>query len=88
MPRFHFNVYEGVSLPDKKVTDLPDIPAGRKEGSRIAGLLLQESHETFWGDGDWRMEITDESGLLLLRLDVNGTHSPAALNLVPHTPLP
>ena len=36
MPRYHFNVHDGVSLPDRDGVELPNLPAARKEAVRYA----------------------------------------------------
>ncbi|WP_336487793.1 DUF6894 family protein [Methylobacterium nigriterrae] len=46
MPRFHFNVYDGVRLPDAEGTDLPDWQAARLEAIRKAGEILKEETRT------------------------------------------
>ena len=42
MPRYHFNVYDGVTLLDKKGVELPDTMFARREAIRYAGVLLEE----------------------------------------------
>ena len=74
---YHFNVYDGVDRLDRRGQELPDVPAARKEGSRIAGALLQNNHQSFWTGNDWHMEVTDPRGLVLLRIDVITSNSAA-----------
>ncbi len=69
MPRYHFNVYDGVTLLDKKGVELPDIKFARREAIRYAGVLLEEGARLESLGSEWRMEITDETGLILFRLD-------------------
>lgn len=68
MPRYHFNVHDGFDLPDPEGSDLPDLRAARIEAVRYAGSLLHDHAVTFWDHDDWRMEVTDEAGLILFSL--------------------
>lgn len=77
MPRYHFNVYDGVTLLDKKGVELPDHNFARREAIRYSGVLLEEGGERDDLGAEWRMEVTDDTGLILFRLDFFVTPSPA-----------
>jgi hypothetical protein len=83
MPRFFFNVYDGIDAPDREGTDLPDWSAGREEAIRLAGELLRDSAKQMALGEDWRMEVTDEAGLILFRLDFTVMTSPAVSGAAP-----
>lgn len=83
MPRYHFNVYDGVTLLDKKGVELPDTQFARREAIRYAGVLLEEGARLESLGEEWRMEITDETGLILFRLDFFVTPSAAITSLKP-----
>jgi hypothetical protein len=78
MPRFHFNVRDGSDLPDTDGTELPDLRTARHEAVKLAGRLLLDEPETFWGGADWRVEVTDATGLILFGLDFTATDAPVA----------
>jgi len=69
MPRYHFNLHDGVSQPDPDGTELPDLDAAREGAVRLVGELLQDGYKGIMPGDDWRLEVTDESGLILFRLD-------------------
>lgn len=69
MPRFHFNVHDGEDLPDRTGTELADWQDARLEAIRIAGAILRGDPGRIALGEDWRMEVTDETGLMLFRLD-------------------
>ncbi|RYF22147.1 MAG: hypothetical protein EOO77_04700 [Oxalobacteraceae bacterium] len=69
MPRYHFNVYDGVILLDKKGVELPEIMFARREAIRYAGVLLEEGARLENLGSEWRMEVTDDAGAILFRLD-------------------
>lgn len=83
MPRYHFNVYDGVTLLDKKGVELPDTNFARREAIRYSGALLEESAEQDNLGAEWRMEVTDATGLILFRLDFFVTPSAAAVPTSP-----
>lgn len=77
VPRFFFHVYDGVSLPDDEGTELPDWQAARTEAIATAGRIVADEGKRLKLGEDWRMEVTDDRGLLLFRLDFHITESPA-----------
>lgn len=77
MPHYHFNVYDGVSEIDRVGTELGDHNEARIEAMRLAGEILENTaHRLALGE-DWRMEVTDSSGLILFRLDFTVMESSA-----------
>jgi len=81
VPRYHFNVYDGVTLLDKKGVELPDTMFARREAIRYAGVLLEEGARLESLGSEWRMEVTDGSDLILFRLDFFVTPSPVMRRL-------
>ena len=77
MPRFHFNVYDGVSEIDREGTQLPSVLDARAEGLRLAGALLIEEAAKAAIKKDWRLEVTDGRGMILFRIDILLSVSPA-----------
>ena len=70
MPRFHFNVFDGVTAIDREGTQLAGTEEARAEGLRLAGAILaEEAHKADFGK-DWRLEITDGRGMILFRIDI------------------
>lgn len=76
MPRFYFNVYDGVSTPDGTGTVLADWQKARVEAIRLAGALLKDDAERLALSDDWRLEVADEYGLVLLRFDFISLEAP------------
>lgn len=80
MPRFHFHAYDGVNLPDRGGTELPDYAEARVEAMRLAGDILKNTaHRLALGE-DWHMEVTDDRGLVLFRLAFQVVEAPAVSN--------
>lgn len=77
MPRYHFNVRDGRDYPDPDGHVLPDLDAARRFALRYTCELLGSLDEQFWSGEPWSMEVTDEVGLVLFRLDFAGTEAPS-----------
>lgn len=79
MPRFYFNVHDGVNKLDKKGTVLPDRQAARIEAVRLAGdILKHEAHRVGLYE-DWRIEVTDQTGVILFQMTFQAVEAPVLL---------
>jgi hypothetical protein len=63
-------------MPDLDGTELASLSSARKEAVILAGALIKEHGQSFWDSQEWHMEVTDESGILLFRLDFMATEGP------------
>jgi hypothetical protein len=76
VPRYHFIVRDGTSLDDTDGTELPDLETARAEAVRLVGGLLRDAPANFWRVREWHVEVRDDSGLSLFRLDVTSSNAP------------
>ncbi len=67
MPRFYCNVHDGEPFLDQKGTDLPDLAAARREAIQTSARMLKDSAD-YWDGHEWRMEVVDETGRVVLIL--------------------
>jgi hypothetical protein len=74
---FHFNLRDGAYYRDPDGTELPDLRAARVEAVKLAGQLLLDKPDKFWEGSEWQVEVTDDSGLIIFRLDFTATDAPA-----------
>jgi hypothetical protein len=82
MPRYHFNVEDGLSGLDQDGTELPDLNSAQIEAVRLGGAMLREGAEQFWKGQQWKMDVTDAGGTILFKLifvAVDGTVQPSHL---------
>ena len=77
MPRFHFNILGGAVHRDFEGTELPDIKAAACEARRYAGRMLSDSALMPDTEEEWRVEVTDPLGLILLQIAVTVTGASA-----------
>ena len=76
MPRFHFNVYDGVTDIDHTGVELADWREARLVAIQHAGAIFKDDPKRLAIGEDWRMEVTDDSGLVLFRLDFSVMEAP------------
>lgn len=76
MPRFFFNVHDGHDYLDHEGTELPSLADARRHAAKYAGELLQTDPESFWSGEEWKMEVTDDRGLILFQLLFVGINAP------------
>lgn len=69
MPRYHFNVHDGHSLPDADGTQLADSTSARREAIRLTGMILAEDVFKIGPGESWQLEVTDHIGVVLFRLN-------------------
>ena len=79
MPRYHFNVHDGVCLPDVEGSDLPNCQAARLEAIHRAGEMLRDEPQSVALGEDWRIEVTDSTGLILFQMTFLVVEAPAML---------
>ena len=65
LPRYYFNVFDGVSAPDAEGTECADIYVAQSEALRMSGEIMRDLGMRFWGDSEWRLEVTDAAGRIL-----------------------
>ena len=68
MPRYFFNVHDGVSITDTVGSEHPDVDSARSEAvetiaERLRGTLLAKSDVSAW-----LMTVVDESGFTVIVL--------------------
>lgn len=68
MPRYFFNVRDGVSTVDPNGTELRDIYEAQSEAVKLSGELLCEVGGRFWDGGGWNIDVLDHTGHILFTL--------------------
>lgn len=77
MPRYHFNVYDGHAQMDADGTELPSAQVARIEALRLAGQIIGDSAALAGFGESWRVEVTDDAGLVLFCMDFRVADVPA-----------
>ena len=81
MPRYFFHRTDGTFDPDREGTELADLTTARIEAVKFAAGTMQEHPEDVWLGSGFRVEVTDEGGILLCTVVILGIDAPAAQEL-------
>ncbi|MDP4023460.1 hypothetical protein Q8W71_12550 [Methylobacterium sp. NEAU 140] len=73
MPRYFFHVHDGRSALDSDGTELPDRESACVEAIRLAGSLLRDDAAHLALGEAWRLEVADERGTGLYRVDIQAS---------------
>ena len=65
MPRYHFASVDGHREPDDDGMELADDEAAQLMAVKYAGEVLHSDPRELWGNGQWRVEVTNDEGVLL-----------------------
>lgn len=77
VPHFHFQVRTESHVLLTEGAELEGLDEARLEAARRCGDLLKEHAAQIWADEDWRMDVTDENGLILFVLMITAMKSSA-----------
>ena len=78
MPRFFFHHTDGGFDPDNEGTELPDLATARVEAVRYAAEVVRDRPDEVWSGETFRIEVSDEHGMLLCTVVILGLDAPAA----------
>lgn len=68
MPRYFFDIKDGVEFPDVEGSEWPDLAAARVEAVRYSAEVLKEMPERFWNSEVWTMSVSDARRNVLFTL--------------------
>ena len=83
MPFFHFQVRTESHVLLTEGAELRGLDEARIEAARRVGDLLKEHAGQIWTDEDWRMDVTNGSGLILFVLSVSALKTSATSSVGP-----
>lgn len=78
MAYFRFVIRDGSDIPQPEPIELDSVQAAKSHAVMLLGQMLKDIDGKFWLDSHWTIEVTDMNGMLLARIDVDGSSSPAA----------
>lgn len=77
MPRYHFNIYDGLNILDHEGAELKDLDQACIKALRYAASIIKDGARKKRLANGWRLEVMDAQGATLFRLDLSMT-SPSA----------
>ncbi len=81
MPHFNINLRTPSVVSESWHIEMPDHTALRIELARYVGEFLKDHANLIWEDEDWRIDVTDESGLILYVMQISATNTAATMPL-------
>lgn len=78
MPKYYFNIEDGEGTPDTEGTEIESLAYAKCHAVKLAGQAICDAAQTFWDQAQWKMTVTDESGLTLFELLIIGMESAAS----------
>ena len=79
MAKYNFEVRTDTHVRLSQTAELAGPEEARIEAARRIGVLLNEHAREIWTDEDWRMDVTNEKGLILFVLQVSVLRTPATM---------
>ena len=78
MPRFFFNVHDGSLQSDEVGYELATIGDAHRVAVETMGSMMRDSPGQFAADGEWRMEVIDDRGMVMFALHSILVEAPAS----------
>jgi len=80
VPQFNLELRTENRVWETMSVEMADVTALRIELARFVGQLLKDHAKEIWVDEEWRVDATDEDGLILFMIQILATNSPATLS--------
>ena len=81
MALYHIELRTADQVWDTVDIERDDVSALRLEMAVFVGDLLKEHAGQIWQDKDWRVDVTDETGMILYVMHISATNAPATTTL-------
>jgi hypothetical protein len=79
MSRYHIALRTESHVASTVEVDMPDSTALRSEVARFVGEILKDHAEQIWIDEDWRVDVLDETGLILFVMRISAERTAATM---------
>lgn len=77
MPIYRFAVLMGDLPPIMEERRLDDLPAAKQEATRLPGHSIFDVLDDFWAQGECRVSVADDGGLILFEVHAIAIDAPA-----------
>jgi hypothetical protein len=79
MPIFRFEVVDGTNIPQPEPHEFASKHEAMSHAVLLAGQMLKDIDGKFWQNSHWTIQVTDLNGLVIAKIDIDGSLAPAAL---------
>ncbi|KQM50976.1 hypothetical protein ASE69_06320 [Sphingomonas sp. Leaf208] len=83
MPRFYFHTETDVRVTDTDGQEFGSYEDARREAIQTCEQMMKDAAVAFWGSRPWNVSVTDETGLILWKIYIDGQTSAAGRSLEP-----
>ena len=73
--RYYYNLFDDRSLLDDDGVELPDLDAARQVAAEFFGAAIKDAGASFFRHQNWRLNVTDERGLILFAVTAFAQHA-------------
>lgn len=80
MARYNIELRTVDRVWDTVSVETEDVEGLRIELAQFVGELLREHAREIWEDRDWRVDVTDEVGLILYAMNISATDTAATMS--------
>jgi hypothetical protein len=77
---YHIGLRSETHLNETLDVELDDLTGLRIELARFVGELLKDHAELVWEDQDWRVDVTDDQGLILYVMEIHASDTAATMH--------
>jgi hypothetical protein len=81
MPQYHIELRTENRVWETLDVESIGLPELRIEMAKFVGELLRDHASRIWEDQNWRVDVTDQTGLILFVMQVVATESAATMPL-------
>ncbi len=81
MAQYHIELRTEDRVWDTLDVESGDVGALRIEMARFVGELLKDHAEKVWIDEEWRIDVTDDAGLILFVMQIMASDTAATMPL-------
>ncbi|PWG02847.1 DUF6894 family protein [Sphingosinicella humi] len=81
MARYNIELRTESRVSETLQVEKADLTELRIEVARFVGDLLKDHANQIWIDEDWRVDVTDQTGLILYVMQITATNSAATAPL-------
>jgi len=79
MPHYNIELRTEGRVWETLAVESADLDALRIEMAQFVGQLLQDHAKQIWADEEWRIDVTDETGLILFVLQIIASDTAATM---------
>jgi hypothetical protein len=80
VPLYHIGLRSETHLNETLDVERDDLTGLRVELASFVGELLKDHAELVWEDQDWRVDVTDDKGLILYVMEIHASDTAATMN--------